>query len=122
MEFIASVRITSYLGLEDLGVKFERSVTDGALNQPTEGGALALPEAREHQRLVLQELITDCERATPTVPTLCCSQLLPPRLSAAQQTPQMGSSWTQAWTTSSPKAARLSSCQSSRTGSAPSPT
>ena len=69
MEFIASVRITSYLGLEDLGVKFERSVTDGALNQPTEGGALALREAREHQRLVLQELITDCERPTPTVPT-----------------------------------------------------
>ena len=76
MEFIASVRITSYLGLEDLGVKFERSATDGALNQPTEGGALALPEAREHQRLVLEELITDCERATHCTRPPTCLLLL----------------------------------------------
>ena len=41
-------QVTSYLGLEEL-VEFERSPTDGALNQPLEPGALALPEVRDHQ-------------------------------------------------------------------------
>jgi uncharacterized lipoprotein YddW (UPF0748 family) len=58
MEFIASYRVTSYLGLEEL-VEFERSATDGALNQPLNPGALAQPEVRAHQFAILTELMTD---------------------------------------------------------------
>ena len=62
MEFIASYRVTSYLGMEEL-LEFERSDTDGALNQPLAPGALALPEVRAHQFAVLTELMTeyDCD-------------------------------------------------------------
>lgn len=58
MEFIASYRVTSFLGMEQL-VTFERSSTDGALNQPLTPGALALPEVRDHQFAILSELMTD---------------------------------------------------------------
>lgn len=88
MDFIASYRVTSYLGLEEL-VEFKRSDTDGALNQPLAPGTLSIPEVRAHQLAVLTELMTDyaCDGLELDFGMLTSENALPPGMTSEELAP-----------------------------------
>jgi hypothetical protein len=88
MEFIASYRVTSYLGLEEL-LEFKRSDTDGALNQPLAPGALSIPELRAHQLAVLTELMTSyaCDGLELDFGMLTPDNALPPGMTSEELGP-----------------------------------
>ena len=87
-DFIASYRVNSYLGMEEL-IEFERSETDNALNQPLTPGALAMPEVRDHQFAILRELMTDytCDGLELDFGMLTTENALPPGMKGSELAP-----------------------------------